>query len=130
MPMCLKSLKPIKQEDIVSEPIQNFMQASEPLHTGSKRAAQPSHVPIATLGWSLSLFFSLSFVLCVLFDLWFPAYAMNTAWAALLPGFTWISWTSVLIGLAETFAYGWYIALFFGGLYNLLQRRTSTSNQV
>ena len=114
----------------MSEPIQNFMQVSEPLHAASKPAVQPSRIPIATLGWSLSLFLSLTFVLCVLFDLWFPAYAMNTAWAVLLPGFTWISWTSVLIGLAETFAYGWYIALLFGGLYNLLQRRASPRNPV
>ncbi|NOX40917.1 MAG: hypothetical protein GXP05_10490 [Alphaproteobacteria bacterium] len=75
------------------------------------------------LGMSLGFFLSLTFVLCVLFDLWFPSQAMNPAWSVLLPGFVWISWTSLLLGLIETFAYGWYIALLFGGLYNFWAAR-------
>jgi len=78
-----------------------------------------ARIPVIALGMSLGSFFALTFVLCVLFDLWFPGLAMNAAWAPLLPGFTWISWTSFLLGLIEAFAYGWYIALVFGPLYNL-----------
>ena len=77
-----------------------------------------SRIPVVALGMSLGLFFALTFTLCVLFDLWFPALAMNPVWAPLLPGFAWISWASFLLGLVETFAYGWYIALIFGPLYN------------
>lgn len=77
-----------------------------------------SRIPVFSLGMSLGSFLALTFVLCVLFDLWFPALAMNPVWAPLLPGFTWISWTSFALGLAESFAYGWYIALVFGPLYN------------
>ena len=80
-------------------------------------------IPIVPLGMSLGLFFALTFVLCVLFDLWFPALAMNPVWAPLLPGFTWISWSSFLLGLVETFAYGWYIALIFAPLFNLFTAR-------
>ena len=80
-------------------------------------------VPIVALGMSLGLFLSISFVLCVLFDLVFPGYAMNEAWASLFPGFTWLSWPSFLIGLVESFAYGWYIAMIFGPLYNLFAER-------
>ena len=81
------------------------------------------YIPIVALGAGLGSFLSLTFVLCVLFDLWFPALAMNPVWAPLLPGFTWISWTSFLLGLVEAFAYGWYIALVFGPLYNFFAKR-------
>lgn len=82
-----------------------------------------SHIPVLALGMSLGSFLALTYVLCVLFDLWFPAMAMNSIWAPLLPGFAWISWGSFLLGLAEAFAYGWYFALIFGPLYNFFSER-------
>jgi hypothetical protein len=75
-------------------------------------------IPVLALGMSLGLFIVVTYVLCVLFDLWFPTQAMHPAWAPLLPGFTWLTWPSFFLGLAETFAYGWYAALVFGPLYN------------
>jgi hypothetical protein len=86
-------------------------------------------IPVMALGTSLGVFLALTFVLCVLFDLWFPALAMNPVWAPLLPGFTWISWASFLLGLIEVFAYGWYIALVFGPLYNFFAMRSGTSTR-
>ncbi len=86
-----------------------------------------SRIPVVALGMSLGSFLALTFVLCVLFDLWFPVLAMNPVWAPLLPGFTWISWASFLLGLIEAFAYGWYIALVFGPLYNFFAMRFGTS---
>lgn len=80
-------------------------------------------IPVVALGASLGLFFAVTFVLCVLFDLWFPAMAMNPVWGPLLPGFAWISWASFLLGLVESVAYGWYIALVFGPLYNFFAGR-------
>jgi len=44
---------------------------------------------------------------------------MYQTWLRLLPGFTWLTWPSFLLGLIESFAYGWYIALIFGPLFNL-----------
>lgn len=75
-------------------------------------------IPVVALGLSLSVFLAMTFVLCVVFDLWFPEYAMNTFWSPLLPGFNWLSWPSFLLGLIESFSYGWYIALIFGPLFN------------
>lgn len=86
-------------------------------------ARDAAHIPVLALGMSLGSFLTLTYVLCVLFDLWFPALAMNRIWVPLLPGFTWISWGSFLLGLAETFAYGWYVALIFGPLYNFFAER-------
>jgi uncharacterized protein DUF5676 len=85
-------------------------------------------VPVVSLGMSLGSFIALTFVLCVLFDLWFPDLAMNPVWAKLLPGFTWISWPSFFLGLIESFGYGWYIALIFGPLFNFFATR-ATSRQ-
>lgn len=81
-------------------------------------------IPVFALGMALGTFLALTFVLCVLFDLWFPALAMNPVWRPLLPGFTWLSWGSFFLGLVEAFAYGWYVALIFGPLYNFFAART------
>ncbi len=98
-----------------------FQQSTRP---GTARPMdRRSGIPVVALGMSLGVFLALTFVLCVLFDLWFPAWAMNPSWAPLLPGFIWISWGSFFLGLAETFAYGWYIALVFGPLYNFFVSR-------
>jgi len=97
-----------------------------PSHTGIDTSVQPHAarpISIIALGMSLGGLLSVSFVLCVLFDLWFPTFAMNPSWAPLLPGFVWISWTSFFLGLAETFAYGWYVALIFAPLYNFFATR-------
>lgn len=88
--------------------------------TGSTREA--TRIPVFALGMSLGLFLALTYVLCVLFDLWFPALAMNPVWAPLLPGFIWLSWGSFALGLGESFAYGWYVALVFGPIYNFFTR--------
>ena len=66
----------------------------------------------------LRLFLAITYVLCVGYDLLFPGHAMNETWLRLLPGFSWLSWGSFLLGLIESFAYGWYVALVFGPLYN------------
>ena len=84
-------------------------------------AAQP--LPVIALGLSLGLFLAISFVLCVVAELLFPGHGINSAWLRLLPGFTWLSWGSFLLGLVETFACGWYVALVFGPLYNFFARR-------
>jgi hypothetical protein len=47
------------------------------------------------------------------------------ALAIFLPGFELLSWRSYFLGLAESFAWGWYIALVFGSLYNFFVRRLS-----
>ena len=78
---------------------------------------------IIALGMSLSLSLAITYVLCVLFGLWFPEQATHDSWAPLLPGFVWLSWSSFLLGLAEIFAYGWYAALLVGALYNFFVAR-------
>lgn len=76
-------------------------------------------VPLIAVGHATSLFLAVTFTLCVLFDLAFPQWAMYESWRQLLPGFQWISWPSYLLGLVESYAYGWYFALIWVPLYNV-----------
>ena len=80
---------------------------------------------LLAFGHATSLFLAITFVLCVGFDLVFPHMAMYRSWQALLPGFTWISWSSFLLGLVESYGYGWYAALIWVPLYNVLSARAA-----
>ena len=75
------------------------------------------------VGHATSLFLAITFTVCVAFDLFFPAHAMYQAWRALLPGFTWISWSSFFVGLVESYGYGWFFALIWVPLYNVFALR-------
>jgi len=75
-------------------------------------------VRLVAVGHASSLFLAITFTLCVVFDLIFPAHAMYESWRALLPGFEWISWRSYFIGLVESYGYGWYFALVWVPIYN------------
>jgi hypothetical protein len=44
------------------------------------------------------------------------------AWLRLL---TWISWSSFLLGLVVSYGYGWYVALIWVPLYNVLTARAA-----
>ncbi|MBI2717661.1 MAG: hypothetical protein HY245_01345 [Rhizobiales bacterium] len=76
-------------------------------------------MPVVPLGLSLSLFLVVTYVACIVFYLLFPGSARMSALLSLfLPGFQLLDWPSFFIGLAESFAYGWYVALVFGPLFN------------
>jgi len=83
-----------------------------------------TRLSLLAIGHATSLFLAISYSLCVAFDLVVPEYAMYEAWQKLLPGFEWISWKSFVIGLVETYGYGWYFALIWVPLYNVFTTRT------
>lgn len=85
----------------------------------------PPHIPVAILGWSLGIFLAISFVACVVFGLIFSGATMYQAWLPLLPGVSWMSWGSFILGVIETFAYGWYVALIFAPLFNFFAARAA-----
>lgn len=89
-------------------------------HASVSQPEQVVHtVRIRVLGLSLSIFFAISFVLCVLSYLLFPGLpTIHAPLSLILPGFELLSWKSALLGLLESIAWGWYIALVFGLLYN------------
>lgn len=80
---------------------------------------------LTAVGHATSLFLAITFVLCVCFDLMFPAHAMYQSWQNLLPGFHWISWRSFFLGVIESYGYGWYATLIWVPLYNVFAARGS-----
>jgi len=77
---------------------------------------------IKTLGFSLAIFLSITFSLCVLFGLAIQGSDMHEFLEVLLPGFTWISLRSFVYGLLLSSIYGFYVALVFVPVYNLLNK--------
>jgi len=75
------------------------------------------------VGLSAGTFLSITYVLCVAYDLIFPEHAVYKAWIKLLPGFTWLTWQSFIPGLVESFFYGIYIGLVFAPLYNFFNMK-------
>ncbi len=74
------------------------------------------------VGLAMGSFLSVTYILCVAYDLLFSQ-RMYETWLKLLPGFTWISWGSFFLGLVETFAYGIYFGLVFVPLCNFFHDR-------
>lgn len=86
--------------------------------------ANSSGPKIVPAGHALSLFLAITFVICMVYGQFVPEeFRMYRAWAPFLPGFAWGTWTGFIIGLAETYAYGWYIAILFVPLYRYFASR-------
>ncbi len=74
--------------------------------------------------WSLGVFTTLSFVLCVIWGLVTPeALHMHKFLESVLPAFHWISPGAFVLGLVESFLWGAYIGLVFVPIYNFFYRR-------
>ena len=81
-------------------------------------------IPIVALGMSVSIYFVVTYVLCILFYLAYPEVSEgHKLLVLLLPWFDFLSWTSFFIGLVQSYVLGWYVALVFGPIYNLCAAR-------
>ena len=94
-------------------------------HAGADRTHRDVHtLPVFAFGISLSAFLAISFALCVSGYLLFPGLPVaHGALSLFLPGFKLLSWPGFFLGLVESLAWGWYIALIFGPLYNFFAAR-------
>lgn len=98
--------------------------ASRPVSRISLSGPVPRTIPVVAFGMALSLFLVISYVLCVVGYLVFPSLPIDhAALAIFLPGFKLLTWATFCLGLLESFAYGWYVALIFGPLYNFFAYR-------
>jgi hypothetical protein len=79
-------------------------------------------VALVPLGLSLSLFLSVTFLLCALGG-FLPGLENLHFLSALYPGLDWRSPPLIIAGAVWAFACGWYVALFCGGVYNLFAAR-------
>jgi hypothetical protein len=72
------------------------------------------------------VFFMVSYTLCIVGYLLFPGMPVkHESLAIFLPGFTLPSWHTFFLGLIESFAWGWYIAVVFGAIFNFFLRRAA-----
>ena len=78
---------------------------------------------IVPVGLSLGTFFVITYLLCILFGLLVSVQGIHQLLPMLLPGFTWLTWPSFLLGLVWVFAYGWYVAIVFAPIYNFFAAR-------
>ena len=58
-----------------------------------------ARLAIVPLGLSLGSFLAITYVLCVLYGVFVSDRGMHQLLARLLPGFTWITWPSFVLGL-------------------------------
>ncbi len=72
---------------------------------------------------SLGVLLAVIYVICVLFDLLWPVYEMRKVWSFLLPGFTWLTPLSFLLGMAESFIWGLLLGVIFVQIYNYFNER-------
>ncbi|WP_290996174.1 DUF5676 family membrane protein [Hyphomicrobium sp.] len=79
-------------------------------------------LPIGVFGTSLSIFFAVTYLLCVALRLFVPDVSNHLPWFQFFPGFDWTPF-GILLGLIESLAYGWYVALVFGWLFNFFISR-------
>ena len=73
---------------------------------------------------SLGIAAAVSFVVCLLWGLLLPeALHMHGFLELILPGFTWLSMGSALLGLVESFLFGVYAGVVYVPVYNFFTRR-------
>ena len=67
------------------------------------------------LGLSLGAFLLVAYLACLALAFIIPDPSQH--WLRFLPGFTW-TWQGLLLGLVETFAYGFVSGIVFAPIYN------------
>lgn len=74
--------------------------------------------------WSLALFGSVTYLVCVAYGLIVPeSLHMSGFLEQILPGFRWLTPAGFVIGLVESFLYGAYAGLVFTPIHNRLWKR-------
>ena len=100
---------------------------AEPAHS---RMSYHPRISVFVLGLSLSLFLTISYVLCIIGFLILPGLPIeHSALAIFLPGFALLSWKTFFLGAIESFAWGWYVALVFCPLFNFFRRSNGARNK-
>jgi len=83
------------------------------------------------VSWSLGIFFTISFVLCVLYGLVVPPrlHGMSAFLEAVLPAFKWLTFSGFVLGVIESFLYGAYIGIVFVPIYNFINKKWGTQGR-
>jgi len=81
-----------------------------------------NRVSIVALGLSISIFFLITYVICITLGFFWPEWGLHQPWLQFFPGFEWLTAKGFVIGLVESVLYGWYVAAVLGGLFNFFSR--------
>ena len=90
-----------------------------------------NRLTIRGTGLAVGLFLDITFLVCVFWGLAVPARweTMAKLWEVALPGFTWLTPWSLVLGLAELFLYGIYTAIVFVPLFNYFEGGRPTERE-
>jgi hypothetical protein len=76
------------------------------------------------VSWSLGIWAAVSFVICVIWGLVTPqSVHMHTFLEQVLPAFKWLTWWGFLLGLIESFLFGFYAGIVYVPIYNFFNKR-------
>lgn len=76
------------------------------------------------VSWALGLWAAISFIVCVVWGLFTPdSLHMHSFLEMVLPAFQWLTWWGFVLGLVESFLYGFYAGILYVPLYNFLYKR-------
>ena len=80
---------------------------------------------IRIVSWSLGIFTTFTFILCVLYGLVVPEklHGMSAFLEMILPAFKWLTLGGFILGLIESFLYGVYVGIVFVPIYNYINRK-------
>lgn len=80
------------------------------------------------VSWSLASWAIVSFGVCLIWGLLTPeALHMHAFLEQILPGFRWLTWWSVPLGIVESFLLGFYAGIVYVPIYNFYSRRWAVS---
>lgn len=83
---------------------------------------------IKVVTWSLALFGTITYLVCVAYGLIVPeSLHMTAVLEQILPGFRWLTPVGFVVGLGEAFLYGAYAGLVFAPIYNRLWKRWASA---
>jgi hypothetical protein len=74
------------------------------------------------LALSLATFLTIGYLACLALALVVPDRGLHAAWLQFYPGFAW-TWGGMLIGLVESFVYGFVAGAVFAPIYNFYNDR-------
>ena len=81
---------------------------------------------IKLISSTLGIWSAVTFLVCIVFGLITPAGQHMTAFLEMmLPAFKWLTWWGFLLGLIESFLYGFYVGALYCVIYNALRRYPS-----